>query len=446
MSPSVTSERSGKELTQAGAVLLVSCYELGHQSFSIASAWAQLQEHGYGVAVCDVSLQPLDENAVRPARLVAISVPMHTALRLGVEVAKRVRHLSGAHISMFGLYAWMNGIKLLDECADSVIGGEFEPGLLELAGALSGGGSLAELRQVSTRASLAATGALRPPVLERIAFSVPERRGPFPIARYAKLVGPEPHSTRLAGYVEASRGCKHRCRHCPVVPVYDGRFFVVQKEVVLADARQQIAAGARHITFGDPDFLNGVGHALSVVRSLHQEFPEVSFDVTVKVEHIIRHRAVWDELRGLGCVFVVSAVESLSDRVLAVLEKGHTRADVFTALDILRQAGVALRPSFVAFTPWTTLQDYIDLVEFIYDQELVEHVDPIQLSIRLLVPPGSALLWPKSDSPRPAGTRPLSGLPTKDAEPPDWLGPFDPEELNYVWRHPDQRMDRLHQE
>ena len=94
-----------------------------------------------------------------------------------------------------------------------------------------------------------------------------------------------------AAYVEASRGCLHVCRHCPVVPVYGGRFFVVPADVVLADIRAQVAAGARHVTFGDPDFLNGPGHALDVARRLHAEWPSLTFDFTAKVEHLLKHRA-----------------------------------------------------------------------------------------------------------------------------------------------------------
>jgi hypothetical protein len=58
---------------------------------------------------------------------------------------------------------------------------------------------------------------------------------------------------------------------------------------------------------------------------MHQEFPEITFDFTAKVEHILERRAIFPELGALGCVFMVSAVESLSDAVLANLEKGHTR-------------------------------------------------------------------------------------------------------------------------
>jgi hypothetical protein len=249
-------------------------------------------------------------------------------------------------------------------------------------------------------------------VLRRLPFVTPRRDGLPGLDRYARLVGPAPGEERVVGYVEASRGCLHRCLHCPITPVYDGRFFIVPREVVLADAAQQIAAGARHLTFGDPDFFNGVGHSMAIARALHEAHPGVTFDVTTKVELILRHRHHF------------SAIESLSDRVLDELDKGHTRADVFEALQVTGAAGIPLRPSLVAFTPWTTLDDYLDLCDFIVEEGLEANVDPIQLAIRLLIPPGSALLG--KDRPRP------------------WLGPLVPDELGYRWAHPDPVMDRLH--
>ena len=130
---------------------------------------------------------------------------------------------------------------------------------------------------------------------------------------------------RLVGYTEASRGCRHLCRHCPVVPIYDGQFRVVQPEVVLADIDAQVAAGAGHITFGDPDFFNGPTHAMRIVAALHAKHPAVSYDVTIKVEHLLQHRDLVPRLAATGCAFVTSAVESVDDRVLALLDKGHTR-------------------------------------------------------------------------------------------------------------------------
>jgi hypothetical protein len=227
----------------------------------------------------------------------------------------------------------------------------------------------------------------------------------------------------VVGYVEASRGCRHLCTHCPIPPVYGGRFFIIPQDVVLEDVRRHVSAGATHITFGDPDFLNGPGHSLKIVRGLHAEFPELTFDFTAKIEHILKHPEVFPELGASGCLFMVSAVESLSDRVLTVLEKNHTRADVEKALKIVHAAGIALRPTWVAFTPWTTLGDYLEVLEFIEENGLIDHVDPVQYTIRLLVPPGSYL------AERPA-MRP-------------YLGPLDQAAFSYHWDHPDPRMDRL---
>jgi hypothetical protein len=413
----------------AGAVLIVSCYELGHQPFAVASAWAELENAGLGVVGADASIETPSEEALTRAKLVAISVPMHTALRLGVEIARRVRSRNpAAHICFFGLYASLNATYLLDGLADSVIGGEFESALVELAVGLSRSApreSAVRKGAAGEGAELAERGSPKS-ILRRLTFHRPKRDGLPPLDKYARLVGPGRDELRVVGYVEASRGCLHRCLHCPITPVYEGRFFVVPREIVLADARQQIEAGARHITFGDPDFLNGPGHSMAIVRALHAEHPAVTFDITAKVEHILRHRELFPELSRLGCIFVVSAMESLSDRVLEELAKGHTRADIVEALLIAESAGIALRPSLLAFTPWTTLADYLELCDFIFEQGLIDNVDPIQLAIRLLIPPGSALL--ATEEPRP------------------WLGPLVPSEFGHAWTHPDPTMDRLYTE
>jgi radical SAM superfamily enzyme YgiQ (UPF0313 family) len=398
---------TGSALRNPGAILLLSCYELGHQPLGLAWPRAFLEEAGFAPDTIDLAVEPLDEAKVRRARLVAIAVPMHTALRLGVRAAERIRRTNPAcRIVCHGLYAELNAEHLLGRCADVVLGAESEAALVGLAERLDRG-----------EEPLPRQGAR----LERLTFPVPRRDGLPVLTRYASLLR---DGRRIpAGYVEASRGCLHTCLHCPIPPVYGGRFFAVPRDVVLEDVRRLVAHGAGHITFGDPDFLNGPGHASKLVRALHAEFPALTYDFTAKIEHVVRHRALFPEFAATGCVFVVSAVESLSDVVLANLEKGHTRADVQVALDVLRQAEIALRPSFVPFTPWATNDDYLDLLEWVAREGLVDHVDPVQFTIRLLIPPGSLLLS------RPA-IRPF-------------LGALDLAGFTYRWTHPDPRMDAL---
>ena len=391
-----------------GAILLVSCYELGHQPLGLAWPKAFLERAGYAPDTLDLSVEPFDEDKIGRAEVVAISVPMHTALRLGGgEAADRIRRLnSRCRIVFYGLYALLNASYLLAHGADAVLGGELEEALVGLIRRLEAGEDAA----IEAR-----------PTLQRLPFPVPSRSGLPDLTRYARLA--RGGVLVPAASVEASRGCLHMCLHCPIPSVYGGRFFVVPREVVLEDIRRLVAGGARHITFGDPDFLNGPRHAVQLVRALHAEFPEVTYDCTVKIEHVLEHRALFLEFAETGCAFVVSAVESLSDVVLANLEKGHTRADVVVALDILRRAGIALRPTFVPFTPWTTLADYLDLFNFVEAEGLIDHVDPVQYTLRLLVPPGSLLLSRASIQP--------------------FLGPLDPAAFTYRWTHPDRRMDAL---
>ena len=290
----------------------------------------------YEAEAMDVSVEGFDEEKIRRAEFVGISVPMHTALRLGLRVAESVRRINPrCHICFYGLYASLNRDYLLSAVADTVIGGEFEEQLVALVKAIEAGAKI-EGEHISTRSKSEL------PALSHLNFPLPERGALPKLERYAKLElnGEQ----RLAGYVEASRGCLHHCTHCPIPPVYNGRFFAVPKDVVIEDIRQLVGAGARHITFGDPDFLNGPTHSLRIARDMSEEFPCITFDFTAKVEHIIKHRSLVPEFARLGCVFVVSAVESLSDTVLAHLEKGHTRQDVDRALMILRDAGIALRP------------------------------------------------------------------------------------------------------
>ena len=432
-------------------VVLVSPYELGRQPFGLAEAAAWLRDAGFPVRCIDLSRESLDPGTLHDAGIVAVHLPMHTAGRIAAAAFGRIRELAPhARLAVFGLYAPVNESYFRELGAEAVLGGEIEPALAAFAGACR------ESARTVTAGSgdddapappAPAGGRGRPPGrgdsrvlpgpspstggpptlaqsihLDKIAFRVPDRSGLPSLARYAQLELPG-GGTRVVGFAEASRGCRHLCRHCPIVPVYDGRFRVVQREVVLADIRQQVAAGAEHISFGDPDFFNGPTHALRIVEAMHAQYPHLTFDATIKIEHLLRHRAHLPRLRDAGCLFITSAVEAVDDEVLARLRKNHTTADFEVATALMRAVGIALAPTFVAFTPWTTLAGYRNLLERIASLGLVASVPPVQLSIRLLVPDGSRLL----------------ALP----ELRELVDPFDRSLLGYPWQHPDPRVDRL---
>jgi radical SAM superfamily enzyme YgiQ (UPF0313 family) len=388
-------------------ILLVSTYELGHQPLHVASPAGRLLEEGHDVRCLDLAVELWDSSLLDWAEALAFSVPMHTAMRLAVAAAGEVRQ---SHpelpIAFYGLYAAVSSDRIVGRLADRVIVGEYEEELAAWVAAPRAGGDAVRVD------------------LGRQSFHLPARHLLPPLDRYARLqLGNE---MRLAGYVEASHGCRHRCRHCPIPAVYNGRFRITGLDSVLGDVERLVDGGARHITFGDPDFLNAPRYATDVIKAVHQAFPELTFDITVKVEHVLEHRDLWPSLADWNVLFVVSAFETTNDRVLEILDKGHTGMDLGRAVGVLQAAGLAVRPSWLPFTPWTDGEDLQSILRFLDSHELMASVDPVQLSIRLLVPEGSLLLS------RPEMVSHLEG--------------YDSGSLSYRWKAADPAMDALQSE
>ena len=375
-------------------VLLISTYELGHQPLAVASPATKLADAGHEARVVDVAIAPLDRELVTWAECVAISVPMHTAMRLAHEVVDHIRRLAPmTPIALYGLYAGMS------DAGDAAFVGEYEQNLVEW---------VSDPRPTGVRTDLSVG-----------AFSIPARGDLPPLEQYAHLSVGDRHVA--VGYVEASHGCRHRCRHCPIPSVYDGAYRIVDGDTILGDIEQLVEMGAGHITFGDPDFLNGPAHSLRVLRRAHEEFPQLSFDVTIKVEHLIGHADRLTDLSGNGVLFITSAFETTHDASLALLDKGHTGSDLERCLDLTRAAGLDVRPSWMPFMPWTQPEHVLDIFEFIERFDLFDVTDPVQLSIRLLVPRGSLVCA-------------VAG---------EYLDGYDENALSYRWSSVDPRSDAL---
>ena len=398
-------------------VLLISTYDLGRQPFGLASPAAWLRAAGAEVDCVDTSRVELNDQQISAATFIAFYLPMHTATRLAaplIEQARRVNPL--ARLCAYGLYAPLNAEWLRERGVTEIIGPEAEA---DLVGLLS---PTVASHETSTGQQPAVIPVPTSPALPKLRFVTPDRAGLPGLEQYASLRMPD-GSRRVMGSSDATRGCKHLCRHCPIVPVYQGQFRVVPLDVVMEDVRGQIAAGAQHISFADPDFLNGPTHARHLVERFHGEWPHVTYDVTIKIEHLLSHADMMPVLRDTGCLFITSAVEAIDDVVLEHLMKGHTRADFIKVVGVCRDAGVTLVPTFVPFTPWTTLSGYVELLDVLEELDLVEQVAPIQLAIRLLVTSGSPLLE-------------LSDIRAV-------VAPFEPASLTWPWRHRDPAVDAL---
>jgi len=429
-------------------VVLISTYELGHQPFGLTSAAAWLKRAGAKVTCQDAAVQHLDKDELAEADLIGFYVPMHTAMRIAAQFIPTIKALNPrAHVVCFGLYAPMNEAYLRKLGVNTILGGEFEEGLVALyrcveaslrsvpvglRGALPSDEAISPIeKEIASPTTLAipqrrfaVTGQPEPIIfLARQDFILPDRHTLPHLSKYAHLIRVDGQCPRVGGYTEASRGCKHHCRHCPVVPVYGGQFRIVPNEIVIEDIEQQVESGAGHITFGDPDFFNGPGHVIPIVEKVHQLWPHLTYDVTIKIEHLLKYQRWLPLLRDTGCAFVTSAVESIDAGVLEIFAKGHTRDDFLKVAALFKEVGLVLQPTFVTFNPWTTLSGYLDLMQTIAQLDLAENVAPIQWGVRLLIPAGSLLL--------------------DRAEVRSVVGEFDEAALAYRWAHLDPHVDQL---
>ena len=403
-------------------VLLISCYELGHQPFSLASPLKFMSDEGILVDSVDLAVEDINNyyDQIQSSLLIFVSVRMHNALRQGVRLSQKIRTINDrVHLCFYGDYAGLNAEYLLsDSHADSIISGEFEISMVELARLI-----LNEAYDYKSPPEGVSTSCVKSePVLQRMPFLVPERQGLPDYSNYARFRD-EHGKLHLAGSTETTRGCKYECLHCPVTSVYHGRFFVIPEDVVLSDIRNQVEKGVSHISFTDPDFLNGPSHAIKIVRSLNYEFPEITFDFTARISHLLKYEDLLIEMKNSGCAFVVSALELLNDDILQLLDKGHTRLDIERTTKMFQEIDLVWRPSLLPFTPWTSIDDFLDLVDFVGSNDLINNIDPVQFSLRLLIPPNSVLYDSYSHS--------------------SWMGNLDAANFTYIWHHSDLRMERL---
>ena len=408
-STSSTAE-AGMTISDQQRIVLISPYDLGRQPFALAEPAALFRNADFEVECLDLSQHKLTEEILAPAKVILIYLSMLTATRIAVEAMPRIQQMAPrARIAVFGWYAPVNENFLRQLGVDAVFGGESETDMLAYAESISAADDHPARQQKVVN-------------LKRIDFMVPDRHTLPALEKYSQLVFPD-GNRHIMGFTETTRGCKHLCRHCPVVPVYNGRFYAIPVDIVLADIRQQLAQGAQHISFGDPDFLNGPLHAKRVIEAMHEEFPSLTYDAVIKIEHLIKYPDFLPFLRDTGCILVTTAVESVDDTILEYLEKGHSAAEFEQVVSLMKQHDIALAPTFIPFTPWTTVSNYIDLLNKIAELKLIISVNPVQLSLRLLIPSGSRILE----------------LPKEET----CVTDFNPASLGYTWVHKDPDVDAL---
>ncbi len=371
-------------------ILLTSFYDLGKQPKIIAEIADRYNTPEVNFEFVDFSI---DKQNIDLATydVLGIYAPMHTATILSIEYIKDKKLPN--KVFTFGLYG-----SVLEDFNSSII----------------------HIKDIESDELTSFLG-----LYENQKFSLKNNipnREIFPdISNYAHLV--DGSNNLIAGSVETTYGCKHSCTHCPIPISFNGSFKTYSFEKIVNDVQNQVNQGAKHISFNDPDFFNGPMHALKILEALNKKFPGITYDSTIKVEHIIKYKKYFKELASLNMVFVISAFETTNDKVLSILEKNHTRSDLNNSIEISQEFSIDIRPTWMPFSPWTELKDLSNIVELIEGYQLRETVDPIQLTIKLLIPKHSLIIQ------RPEIKK--------------YLGNYEKESLSYQWKYENIDAEKL---
>ncbi|MDA9593325.1 hypothetical protein N9R67_00530 [Candidatus Actinomarina sp.] len=374
-------------------ILLLSFYDLGKQPKIISELYKKLDNGSNQIDIIDYSIEEKDLT-LDNYDVLGIYASMHTASVLA-EQYLRDRKLPNK-LFVFGLYANVFSEMFSDfQSIHSFDSDELESFL-----------------QVQLNPNYS------------YKHTVPDRTILPSITDYSHIV--DGSNNLIAGSVETTYGCKHECTHCPVPIEFKGMFKTFGTEKIITDVTNQVEEGAKHISFNDPDFFNGPKHALKILQLLNEKHPSITYDSTIKVEHILKYPDYFQELKNLNMLFVISAFETTNDHVLNILQKNHSSNDLNKAVELSLENNIDIRPTWMPFSPWTEQNDLISIIKLIENYKLRETVDPIQLTIKLLVPKNSLIL--------------------KRPEMKEYLLDYDPASFSYAWKYKFPNIDNIQNE
>ena len=321
---------------------------------SLASAAALVRAHGHDVRIVDAVVESLDaERLCRRLRgldpglvVFAVSTPTYDSDRRVVEL---VAAATTAHRTAIGLHVTARAADSLRESRlDSVVRGEPERTVAELADALAANADLATVAGLSFRRGTAIVhNADRPWVDDLDALPVPAREL-LPERRYTLPLPNRPYAM-----VIASRGCFHHCAFC-AAHLYYGRRLRLRQPARLVDEIEEILGRGmiRDVVLWSDCFTLDRSFVLDLCQEIQQRRLPLRWMCNSRVDTFDEELA-WP-MRRSGCVGISFGIESGDQGMLDRMGKGTTVEQAHRAVRAARQAGMAVLTQFVLGFPGET--------------------------------------------------------------------------------------------
>ena len=262
--------------------------------------------------------------------------------------------------------------------------GEGEETLCELLATLAGAGDLGSVAGLVRRAGgeLHAT-ARRPYMVDLDQLPLPawDLLDGFP-QRFA----PPAFKTRQlpAASLVTSRGCPNRCIFCDR-SVFGASCHGYSADYVIRMIRQLYDVyGVREIAFEDDTFVTFRPRLLEICRQLIDLKLDLSWSCLGRVNHV--DAATLKLMRQAGCWQISFGIESGSQPILDTIRKNVTLAQIRTAVELCRGAGIKSKGFFIVGHPRETVETLRQTIDFALELPLDD------LSATMLTPfPGTEL-------------------------------------------------------
>lgn len=242
---------------------------------------------------------------------------------------------------------------------DYVVFGEGEPIFTKLMQALEENGPdserLAHIRGLGYKQNGAAR--VNPPetgLLELDDLPLPARHL-VDVTRYQHLI----KEGRQFFTLQATRGCPAACTFCDIRKT---KFRERSPENVVAEIEQLVAMGLDDLFFVDDTITINKKFVLALCDLIVRRGLKLNFKISARVDTV--NPELLAALRRAGCYRIHYGIESATERHLAYLEKGQTRAKIERACQWTREAGIGVFAYMMIGIPHETKQEMFDTVDF----------------------------------------------------------------------------------
>lgn len=341
-----------------------------YESLGIAYIASTLKREGHEVNLISSALEYLSPRGMVRAiiqaepELVGFSV-MEIDARRTLAIVDALRHRGiQAHITLGGHFPTFNHTRILRgfDGVDSIVRGEGEYTLSELAQQLSDGGSLKDVRGLSYRdGPEIRVNPPRPLIQDLDALPFPDRYLTELVLRAAPVMS-----------MSASRGCYGNCSFCSIRSFYEdspGPKWRTRSPEGIADEMEALVRrfGRQPIRFVDDQFVGPGKKGRSTAYRLGEEILSrnigVQFTCSCRVDDI--EEDLFGLLKEAGLKKVFIGVESGTERGLTTFNKRTTVAQNKKALATLDKVGIEYKIGFIFFDPYTTYEEVQQNLRFL---------------------------------------------------------------------------------